>query len=181
MNNSFFPSPEEVLESGKSVVKQQAQVTTQQVAQQLTGQQAKKAQDGSASQSLHDQLNNAFIRDMYQPTDLSKPHMTAGSQNIGTAVMSQLGLQQTNDAKSLEEARRKLQLLQKQHKEGYYIPTFEQRPKQEERAGEKIEREEQEEKQKRWELEQKKAKDNEVPIAVRMATNKAEQFRGASG
>lgn len=186
-NSSFF-NPEEALEQGQAVLKKQAQTTVQAVKSQVTGQQgASQPADGAQSAgAVQDTLTKDFLKDLYAPSDPQKtqssPQPQPQSTNPLQTTVQQLGLAAPqNEQEKMAEARKQLDELKKQHTETYYRPTFEERPKQEERAADKVEREEAEEKQKRWELQQEEQKKNEVPIALRMATNKAEMFRGAAG
>jgi hypothetical protein len=185
-NTSFFNS-EEALEQGQSVLKKQAQTTVQALKSQVSGQQqtAKPADGAQSSQAVQNQLNEDFIKDMYAPTNTQKTMQQpqqAQAMNPLQATANQLGIvSPQSDQEKLAETRTELAEHKKQHMETYYRPTFEQRVKQEEPQGEKVEREKAEEEKKRWELQQEEQKKNEIPIAIRMATNKAEMFRGAAG
>jgi hypothetical protein len=186
-NSSFF-NPEEALEQGQAVLKKQAQTTAQTVKSQVTGQTVVQPTDGAQpAPAVQDQMTKDFLKDLYAPSDPQKTQLTPQQPlqpaNPLQATVQQLGGMSApqSDGAKLAEARRRLEEHQKQHMETYYRPTFEQRPQQEERQADKVEREEAEEKQKRWELQQEEQKKNDVPIALKMATNKAEMFRGASG
>jgi hypothetical protein len=162
MNTNSFFNPQEALEQGQSILKKQAQTTVQSVTTQVTGQGAAPADGAKSVGAGQDKMTQDFLQDLYAPSD--------------TRQTTQSGDEQTK----LVEARKKLEEHKKQHMDSYYIPTFEQRKQQDERPAEKVEREEAEEKQKRWELQQEEAK-KAPPIALQMATNKAEMFRGAAG
>ena len=108
-----------------------------------------------------DQNSQDFVNQLYGNTNQSNP---------AAAQMAQQQQAMADQAK-LEDARKKL------HMQTYYIPTFEQR-KKEESTAERLAREDQEKKQedaKKMELEQKK---KEVPKAPGKG---AERTPGASG
>lgn len=178
--NSFF-NPQEALEQGQTLLKKQTQATAQAVKGQITGQtQPPTLQDtAKAGGGAPDKITQDFISDMYAPSDpIAKTQQTQPASTVQSQLLAKPA---GTDQAKLAEARKKLEEHKKQHIDTYYKPTFEGKPKGEERPAEKVEREEQEEQQKRWELHEKEQKKNEVPIALRMAKNKTEMFRGAAG
>lgn len=172
MSNSLFSSFETLTEQGIGAAKAQVQASVTTTSQQVNGH-TQSSSDGTQSHITKDQ--NDFVNDMYKPTDVASAHLQPSVLN---SIRDQVIGAPKKDDEALAKARQELATLsKKQHKDLYFIPTFEQRP-QEERAAEKVEREENEEKQKRWELQQKKQKED---IVVTRAKNSAEQFRGAAG
>ncbi len=176
MNSSNFFNPDEALEHGQSLVKKQMSVTVNAVTSQVSGTPPTQS-DASLSAVNQDHMTKDFLRDMYGVSPTTQQAQQPTGISPTQASQEQVG---SDEQARLAEARAKLEEHKKQHMETYYKPTFESRPQQEERAQEKVEREEAEEQQKRWELQQEEKK-KEAPIALRMATNKAEQFRGAAG
>ena len=176
MNTNSFFNPQEALEQGQTLLKKQAQVTAQAAKGQVTGQ-TQTPSDGVKQVSSQDDLTKDFLQDMYAPSDT----LTQTPQKQAAITPQSQAKPAGDDQTKLAEARKKLEEHKKTHMELYYKPTFEEKTHGEERQAEKVEREEHEEKQKRWELQQEEQKKNEVPIALRMAKNKTEMFRGAAG
>lgn len=169
-----------MLEQGKSVLQKQVQVTAQTLTNQLTGSGTTPTQPpgGSQHQPPQDASTKDFLSEMYGTTydQKQKPQQTVHqNQSVVAQVVTQLKGPDSQDAEKMAQIRK--QLLE-QHKTSYYDPLV-TRPKQEEHVADKLEREDQEEKQKRWELQQKEKE--KAPIALTMAKNKAEQFPGAAG
>lgn len=182
MNISSFFNPQEALEQGQAVLKKQAQVTAQTAKGQITGQNASQQAQSDAAKTaggdaVSDKMNQDFINDMYAPSDM--PAKTQSTAQPTNPVLAQLqGSKPTaGDQAQLAATRKKLE----DHMNRYFKPTFEQRPSEEEPQGEKVERQKQEEENKRWELQQEEKKKNEVPMAVQQAMRKAEVHRGAAG
>jgi hypothetical protein len=171
--NSFF-NPEEALEHGQSLIKKQVQVTTKTVTQQIAGQQTQSPGDPAQAQVAQDKSRNEFLDEMYAPStnDAQQPQQPPQQrQSLGSAIISQIKGHSAEDNEKMAKIRSE---LINQHKTTYYEPLITKQ--EEERPAEKVEREVNEE---RWELQKKKQE--EKPIALQMATNKAEQFRGAAG
>ncbi len=180
--NTIFQGQEEMLEEGKSLVKKttdqavkQVKTTVQTAASQVTG--VSNAQTPNGGQGVDfgtvssDQSSKDFVKDLYKP---SAQQSTQVSQQIVTNSQ-QPG---SDDQKSLEETRKKIKLLNEQHTNVYYKPTFDpDRKKEEEKPAEKVEREEQEK------LQQLQLDDKEKlpPLAVTRAQTSAENKVGFSG
>lgn len=114
-----------------------------------------------------------FKKLMYAPSSFDQ---NASDPNS----IAQLATQ--GSAKTPEEQAKIAQLqqqLQAQHTSTYYDPTFNKPQVSEERAQEKVEREEEEKKMAEFEFVKEEKK--KQPIDVIMAQNKTEQFRGVSG
>jgi hypothetical protein len=162
MKNPF--SFETLTEQGQNLTKSvQSQVKSQLGSTPNSQQQIPNAD--AAGALGQDQNNQDFVDQLYGASSQQKG--AAGGQ-AAQANPQQAALA---DQQRLEAARKKL------HMETYYIPTFEQK-KKEESTGERLEREENEKKQKeqeKMELEQKK---NDVPKA---GGKGSERTPGASG
>jgi hypothetical protein len=169
-----------VKNTGTAAAKQAA-ATTKALVNQLYAQSTPQADDDQ----------QADVNPGAQAQKYSKPSNAAGKvMPPQTHAATKAGAKTTtatadpaDDAK-LEETRRK---LQQQHTSEYFNPTIgdletqmkrhAQQKKQEEEM--QTQQEEQEKKQEMEALEEKKKK--EVPMAVKMGRNRAEQHRGASG
>jgi hypothetical protein len=170
---NFF-NPESALEQGNSLVKNvgnQAKVTVQAAASQITGndvisQVGQGAKPDSAPSADPVSQNQDFIKDLY-----------GVSQNKPASPSDAAQTSPTNDPDKLKQAREALQLLQRQHNESYYVPTFEAPKPEEQPVTEKLEEAKQREIIELNEKEKKKPQD----IAKIRAQNKTEMFRGASG
>lgn len=178
--NKFF-NAEELLETGKSVVKKQVTATTQSAKSQIqntptpTSSGSGTNEAGSQQASvLGDDANKDFINELYKSSNdpSAKPNPT-----LPNAQSNATGIQSAEDAEKLAKARKHLA----QHMETYYKPTFERSPAQEESTADKLEREDQEKEAKKMEDLREEQKQNEVPMAIQMGKNKAEKFPGMSG
>jgi hypothetical protein len=176
---------EESIERG---VKQQLKSTGQAVTSQLNPMQSAQSQPASAdagtneqagvggaqSPSQSDPATQEFVKNMYAPSNHQQPHGMSDPKQ----QPSQFVQQQIQNGKTPEEAAKLEQLRKKLHDETYYIPLTQRKPHEAEQKEEEQVKE-QEKMAKLEELEEKKKKDQ--PIALKMATQTAETFRGASG
>ncbi len=144
-----------------------------------TNEQGGQAQQ-QGQQPATDQFAKEFIEDMYAPSDpqAAQQHGYGGQVDPSGKKPSKFFQQQIQQGKTPDEAQQLEVLRKKLHDEVYYIPlTKRQQRQEEERPAEKVEREKMEE----LKLEDEKKKKKPPPLAVQMASNKAEQFPGVSG
>lgn len=178
MNNLI--SGEEILESGKSVVKQvsdqvvkQATITAQTARGQLSGPGTNEDQSANQQNQTGDPQDDTkdIVKNLYgiTPNQSQQKPLTGPD---GKAPQTE------EEARKLAEARKQ---LQEQHMITYYKPTFETPKPPEPEVAEKLEQEKQQEEMKKMEELQEERKKNEVPLAVQMAAQKAEKHPGASG
>jgi hypothetical protein len=182
MPNNFF-NGEEMLEAGQSLVKnagdqvaKQTSITANTAVNQLTGPGTNETQTQTQGNQQGDTAKD-FVKDLYGVNNSStNTTQTSGVNNPNGQKDQQP--QSPEEAMKLAEARK---LLQEQHMNTYWKPTFEPQKREEEPEAEKVEREKQEEEAKKMEKLQEEQKKNEVPLAIRMASQKTEKFPGASG
>lgn len=181
MPDNFFKA-EEILETGKSLINttgtqvvKQINTTMQTAVSQVAGtgstNESQSGNQQNQNSGKQDGATNDFIKDLYGK---SSSNQTAQPQQ-GTA-----GSQQPQTQEEAEKLAKLRKQLIDAHNQSYYIPTFEPAQQKEETVTERIENEEQEKKEKEFMEFQKKQKDNEVPLAVKMA-HKTEKHPGASG
>ncbi len=170
--NKFF-NAEEMLETGKSAIKQQVNSTSKIVSSQVVGNAPQVPQDvgtneASAQNSTpQDDNTKDLVKDLYAPSSTM-----VNNVNVSVANVDNLQPQSPEDVEKLAKAREHLS----QHMATYYKPTFEP-VKREEATAEKLEREEHEEEAIKMEKLQEEKKKNEVPRAA----GKSERQPGASG
>lgn len=186
MPNNPFGSFEDAFEQGisqvKQSVKQQVVASAQNVATQTTGSNLGIGSDATGGAQPPSPDGGKALTDQFNETAAGTQQQNSQSQDpqMSPTDLAQIDQKSQEDQqKKLEEARKKLQAHQQQHKTTYFDPTF-NRPRQEPTVQEKLEQEKQEEEQKKMvELEEKKKKDE--PIALSRAKRTAEMNRGASG
>lgn len=177
--NSFF-NAEELLESGKSLVKQtsdqvvkQTNSTINAATNQVTGDQGTNEVQNAAGGAAADDNTKDFIKDLYGVSN-NNSNPQAVNSNVQSQNSGQTP-QTLDDAKKLADARK---LLMEQHMSTYYRPTFERVDQEEENVADKLEKEKQEEAKKMEELQKEQKK--KMPINVSNA-HKTEKNPGASG
>lgn len=173
MPNNPFGSFEDAFEQGISQVKagvgQQVKATVQNTQTQLTGQTPASSDKQGKPDTLSgtDQFNETGnTQQQNQQQDPQQP----AQQQLEAA-------QQEEKQKKLAETREQLMRL---HKQTYFDPTFNSRPKKEPTVQERLEQEKQQEEQKKME-ELKEEKKKEEPVALSRAKRNIEMNRGASG
>lgn len=125
------------------------------VAQQVTGAaQTPLSQESKDGVVKRDASTEELVKGLYEPQESSKPQSPV------------------NDQARLARLRQKL------HKETYYEPLIRRKTQEEERA-QKAAQPQEEAQEKHMELIQDKKKTK--PLAVQMASEKVERFRGVSG
>jgi hypothetical protein len=179
MNNIL--NADEMLETGKSAVKQ----VGDQIAKQATATQSAAANQlaiGTQSTSVGENQPGAVSKSD-DTKDIVKNLYGVNNQNQNTAQSgsTQIGGQIPQSAEDAEELAKTRKQLLEQHMTTYWKPTFEPVEKREEETAEKVDREKQEEESKKMEELQEEEKKNEVPLAIRMGSQKAEKYPGASG
>lgn len=171
----------QVSATGNTISSQLGPVSTQSSAENISMQQTP-----SQNTQSQDQATNDFVKDLYGSSDQNLNQLQANSNLNNNQSNSSLTLQGKNidqpktqqDAEELAKARK---ALMEQHTTTYYRPTFESPQRPQEDTAEKLEREKQEEEAKKMQELQEEKKKDEVPMAVRMASQKAEKFRGSAG
>lgn len=147
----IMPSSEETLDAKKSVTPQNPDQPQVQSEQQIRKEQTKET-----------------VKSFYEKSD----------PNLKTpAAQTAVKIAEENPDETPEKIKQMADLRMKLHMETYYNPTFNPPKKQEEAPAERVERQKQEEEQKRWELKQKEEK--KKPIAVDRAERKTEAKIGS--
>lgn len=152
------------IEAVESGVKTQAQQTAKSVAGQFGGNTTHTPQADFADKAR--EMTKEVVQDFYEPSD--------------PAILAELGGKSLPKAGQLspEEEKKKKELQMELHRQNYLARLYDRSTQKEEHA-EKEQVKEEEKKMQELELEEKKKKDDD--IALRMVTNKTEQFPGVSG
>lgn len=133
------------------------------------------AQSGSQQPLQSDQATKDFVKDLYGPST-QQPH-SVGQAGKGQQ-QSKFFQKQIAQGKTPEEAQRIEALRKRLHDETYYIPLTRRKPTEVEHKEEE-QGKEQEKMQELQATDEKKK--NETPLAVRMGSQRAEKYPGASG
>lgn len=156
---------DEGMEAVESGIKTQAQQTIKSVAGQFSDQGTIGDVHGNPGHVSHD-LTAEVVGDFYAPSDPQTLIDHAGKRLPKAGEMS------------MEEEKKFRTLRMELHKQNYLNDLLE-RKSQEQEQQEKEQVEEQEKKMEELQVEDKKKKDDDV--ALKMATNKTEQFPGVAG
>ena len=165
----------EVLEQGASAVKQTVKATSQAVSDtakatvsQITGSTASGQSDAQAPQDAP-ATNEEVVESLYKTPK-------AQTQSPQAQVLSQLNPASKNPSDKSPEELANLELVRKELHGEYYQTLVNPQKPEEERATEKVEREEQEEM-----VDLQKKEMEKPPDLVQRAAQRVEKFPGASG
>lgn len=158
---------DEGIEAVESGVKTQAQQTAKSFAGQFTGQSSNGTKPNEGGNGTSSDLTHEVVKDFYEPSDPEILNKFSGKSLFKAGEMTP------------EEEKKKKQLQMELHKQVYLDQLLERKSKEQEHQEEEQVKEE-EKKMEDLELEEKKKKDDE-DIALKMVTNKTEQFPGVAG
>ncbi len=196
MPNNHF-NAEEMLEAGVSAVKKQVtsqvSATGNTVSSQLGSNPTQPSPESLNSQTgttqstqSQDQTTKDFVKDLYGasdqiPNQAGSTGNSSNNQQNSTLTLQGKSIDQPKTPEEAEKLAKARKSLMEQHMSTYYKPTFESPQRPQEDTAEKLDREKQEEEAKKMQELQEEKKKEEVPMAIRMSSQKAEKFRGASG
>lgn len=159
---------ESALEMGQSAVKIPAKAVVGQIQTfgKIAGSQVLGTQVQTQPHATHpttDADSQEFVKQMYAPTEKPKPaHMPQPAQNMAEVIMQQIKPADPVAEAKIAQTRQQLQALSpRTHKAVYYDPTF-NRPQQRPEETVADQNAQEEEQKKRWQLDEKKKKDNAV-------------------
>ncbi|MDO8657449.1 MAG: hypothetical protein Q7K55_01815 [Candidatus Levybacteria bacterium] len=124
--------------------------------------------ENKSLEQVQQEQTKEVVKSLYAKTD---PKGVTPSAQVANAEAEK------NPDKTVEEIKEITSLRLQLHKEKYYDPTFNPPKKQEEAPAERVERLDEEENKKRWELQKKEEK--KKPIAVSQAERKTEARVGS--